>query len=96
MRYTNRTIAGSQARISEAEGRVARQREVVERLENDHHPADNAVALLLVMEQSLLSMKRFLTTLERDLEQSLGADKPRRTKIASRRANQATTKLPGR
>jgi hypothetical protein len=75
MRYTNRTIVVSQARILEAEGSVAYQRKIIERLQSACHPADDAVALLLVMEQSLLSMKRFLSTLERELEQSLGTAK---------------------
>ena len=44
------------------------------------HPADDAVAMLLIMEQSLLSMRRFLSTLERDLARSLG-EKPRRRKL---------------
>jgi hypothetical protein len=83
MRYTSRTIIVSKSRISEAEGRVARQRKVVKKLQHDEHPADQATALLLVMEQSLLSMKRFLSTLERDLERSLGmAEKPLRRKAA--------------
>ncbi len=33
----------------------------------ERHPADEAQAQLLIMEQSLLSMTRFLTNLERDL-----------------------------
>jgi hypothetical protein len=73
MRYAKRTIVAAQSRVSKAEGRVAKQRKAVEALENASHPADHAIGLPLVMEQSLLSMKRFLSTLERDLEQSLGA-----------------------
>ena len=38
-------------------------------------------------------MKRFLATLERDLEQSLGVDIPRRTKIASRREEARTEQM---
>jgi hypothetical protein len=93
MQYTNRTITVSQSRIVEAEGRVARQRRVVERLGNDRHPADHAVALLLVMEQSLLSMKRFLATLERDLERSLGVGKPSRKKAARHRTDESTDQV---
>jgi hypothetical protein len=93
MRYTNRTVVGSQSRIITAEGRVARQRKVVQRLEDAGHPADNAAGLLLLMEQSLLSMKRFLTTLERDLERSLGAGKPLRTKGSRRQVKAKTDKL---
>jgi hypothetical protein len=86
MQYTKRTVIVSQSRISEAEEILARQRRVVERLENARHPAEHAVALLLIMEQSLLSMRRFLATLERDLERALGvAEKPLRTKAARHR-----------
>ena len=48
------------------------------------HSSDDAVARLLIMEQSLLSMRRFLSTLERDLARSLG-EKPRRQKLRNRR-----------
>jgi hypothetical protein len=93
MRYANRTIIVSQSRITEAEGRVVRQRKVVQRLENDRHPADHAVALLLVMEQSLLSMKRFLSTLERDLERSLGQGKPQRRKASRKQSEIGAHKI---
>jgi len=88
MRYTKQTIIVSQSRISEAGKRVARQRQLVERLEIARHPADHAASLLMVMEQSLLSMRRFLSTLERDLEISLGvvAEKPLRRKAERYRA----------
>jgi hypothetical protein len=51
------------------------QRRKVERAVADHHPADEAQARLLIMEQSLLSMKRFLRFLERDLEAELSLHK---------------------
>jgi hypothetical protein len=86
MRYTNGTIIVSQSRIVQSERRVRRQRKIVEALENAHHPADHAVALLLVMEQSLLSMKRFLATLEADLSRSLGLGKPQWRKAARKRS----------
>jgi hypothetical protein len=86
VRHTTRTIVVSQSRIVEAEGRVEKQRETVQALENLRHPADHAVALLLVMEQSLLSMKRFLATLEADLSRSLGLGKPQRSKAARKRS----------
>ena len=67
MQYTKRTLIVSQSRVSEAEARVARQRQTVETLADAHHPADNAVALLLIMEQSLLAMAEFLYLLEQDV-----------------------------
>jgi hypothetical protein len=86
MRYTNRTIIVSQSRLSEAEARVGKHREMVKKLEDARHPGDDAIALLLVMEQSLLSMKRFLSILERDLKQSLGAAEKARLQASRRRA----------
>ena len=86
MRYTKRTLVISQANVVEAEQRVALQRDVVEKLEDCRHPSVHATALLLVMEQSLLSMKRFLATVEQELELSMGLRKPKRTKAARRRA----------
>jgi hypothetical protein len=88
MRYTKRTLIISQSTVSEAE-----QREVVERLGDAHDPLVDATALLLVMEQSLLSMKRFLATLERDLELSMGLGKPLRRKASRHQAEGSTTKL---
>jgi hypothetical protein len=94
MRYTKRTIIVSQSRVSEAEERVTRQRKIVEKLESARHPADDAVALLRVMEQSLLSMRRFIATLERDLERSLGiGEKPHRTKVARRQDEARTDRI---
>ena len=86
MRYTNRTIIVSQSRLSEAEARVGKNREMAKKLEDARHPGDDAIVLLLVMEQSLLSMKRFLSILERDLEQSLGAAEKARLQASRRRA----------
>jgi len=83
MRYTKRTLVVSQSRISDPEARVARGQNV-QPFEDVDHPAVNAIVLLLVMEQSLLSMKRFLSTLEHDLALSLGLDKPLRAKKAAR------------
>jgi hypothetical protein len=89
MQYTKQTLVISQGHVAAAEERVARQRDIVEKLEECRHPSVNAIALLLVMEQSLLSMKRFLATLERDLELEVGSGKPKRTK-AARRAEAGT------
>ena len=93
MRYTKRTLVISRSRVSEAEGFVARQRDVVDRLKDARHPADDSIALLLVMEQSLLSMKRFLSTVERVLEQSLGLEKPSRAKVSRNRAKTGAEEL---
>jgi hypothetical protein len=90
MRYTKRTLVISQANVVDAEQRVARQRDVVEQLEECRHPSVHAIALLLVMEQSLLSMKRFLATVERELELAVGSSKPKRTKAARRRTEADT------
>jgi hypothetical protein len=85
MKYSSRTIVVSQSCISEAEVRSARDR-LVDHLDHERPPADQAQAMLLVMQQSLRSMKRFLATPERDLERSLGeTEKSRRTKPAARR-----------
>ena len=93
MRYTKRTLVVAQSTVSEAEQRVARQRDVVKQQADSRHPSVDATALLLVMEQSLLSMKRFLAILERDLELSMGLGKPSRSKASRRRAEAGTDKL---
>jgi len=38
----------------------------------DRHPADELQARLLIMEQSLIALQRFLGMLQRDLEDALG------------------------
>jgi hypothetical protein len=68
MKYTTQKIEVSRGIVKEQEARVVLQRRKVEKAVADHHPADDAQARLLIMEQSLLSMKRFLRFLERDLE----------------------------
>lgn len=78
MRYTARTVVLSNSNFSEEEARVALQRNVVHELEGSGRPAAHAAALLLVMEHSLLA-KRLISTLEQDLERSMGmADQSRR------------------
>jgi hypothetical protein len=89
MHYTERTIFVSKSRVVEAERRVARQRKAVEQLQTVNEPADDAVALLMVMEQSLLSMKRFLSIVERELELSLAIDAPG-MKARARKADRAS------
>jgi hypothetical protein len=75
MRYTKRTLVVSRSRVAEAERRVAVQRQVVKQLKAAGHPTDDAKALLLLMEQGLLSMQRLLAMLERDLQDAgIGAE----------------------
>jgi hypothetical protein len=68
MQYTTQKIEQARNNIVEAEQRIQRQRRRVEKMLVERHPADEAQAQLLIMEQSLLSMVRFLNTLERDLQ----------------------------
>jgi hypothetical protein len=79
MQYATEKIEQTRNNIVQAEQRIARQRRRVEKMLVERHPADEAQAQLLIMEQSLLSMTRFLAGLERELE--LGdASRPRRQK----------------
>jgi hypothetical protein len=78
MRYANRTLVVARSRITAGELRVARQRKIVEDLESSHHPADHAKALLLIMEESLVSMRESLATLQRDIEPLLKTPPPQR------------------
>jgi len=68
MRYTSERIEHTKAKITDAEQRVLRQRRRVEKMLVERHPADEAQAQLLIMEQSLLAMARYLKTLMEDLE----------------------------
>lgn len=68
MNYSPEKIEQTKNSIAETEQRVLRQRRRVEKMLIERHPADEAQAQLLIMEQSLLSMTRFLKNLERDLE----------------------------
>jgi hypothetical protein len=70
MEYTTKKIEAGRAIIKEQEARVVHQRRKATNAVN-RHPAEEAHARLIVMEQSLLSMKRFLRFLERDLEAEL-------------------------
>jgi serine/threonine protein phosphatase PrpC len=85
MQHTTQKIEVSRGIINEQEARVAQQRQTVERAVADHRPADEAQARLLILEQSLLSMKRFLNFLERDLEGALSLHETQtRKRIAAR------------
>jgi hypothetical protein len=69
MQYTTEKIEQTRNNIVQTEQRIARQRRRVEKMLVERHPADDAQAQLLIMEQSLIAMTRFLKNLERDLEQ---------------------------
>jgi hypothetical protein len=68
MQYTTQKIEQARNNIAQTEQRILRQRRRVEKMLVERHPADEAQAQLLIMEQSLISMTRFLKTLERELE----------------------------
>jgi hypothetical protein len=70
MQYPTEKIEQTRADVIQAEQRILRQRRRVEKLLIERHPADEAQAQLLIMEQSLIAMTRFLKNLERDLEVS--------------------------
>lgn len=68
MQYATEKIERARNDVMQAEQRIARQRRRVEKMLVERHPADEAQAQLLIMEQSLISMTRFLKNLERELE----------------------------
>src|SRR4051812_36801065 len=68
MEFTSEKIERTRNNIIQTEQRILRQRRRVEKMLVERHPADEAQAQLLIMEQSLLAMTRFLKNLERDLE----------------------------
>lgn len=68
MQFTAEKIEQARSNMVQTEQRILRQRRRVEKMLIERHPADEAQAQLLVMEQSLISMARFLKTLERELE----------------------------
>ena len=78
MNFTNKKVEATRSNVRAQEARVARQRAMIDAAIEASHPLDDLQARLLVMEQSLLSMKRFLAILERDLEISLGIHRPQR------------------
>jgi small-conductance mechanosensitive channel len=79
---SNDEIEQTKSRIAEIEQRLVRQRRRVEKLLIDRHPADEAQAQLLILEQSLLAMARYLASLNGDLDSRAKASKK-----PSRRAN---------
>jgi hypothetical protein len=68
MRYSSEKIDQARHDIAQAEGKILRQRRRVEKMLIERHPADEAQAQLLIMEQGLTSMTRSLNNLERDLD----------------------------
>jgi len=72
MEYTSKRVEATRGRVRDQEKRIARQREKIERAIIDRHPADELQARLLIMEQSLIAMARFLRNLEQDLWDELG------------------------
>jgi len=75
MQYTTKRVEVTRGIVREQEGRVARQRNKVALAISNRQPADDLQARLLIMEQSLISMSRFLKILERDLDEELGIHK---------------------
>jgi hypothetical protein len=71
MEYTTKKIEATRGRLREQEVRVAHQRKKVQQAVADRDPADELHARLLIMEQSLVAMARFLKILERDLREEM-------------------------
>ncbi|MDQ7246616.1 hypothetical protein [Dongia sedimenti] len=91
MHSATEKIDATRDTIAQTEQRILRQRRRVEKMLIERHPADEAQAQLLIMEQSLISMTRFLKNLERDLElDALRGD------LASKRSRPARSKPDGR
>jgi len=90
MEYTTKKIEATRGRLREQEVRVAHQRKKVQQAVTDRDPADELHARLLIMEQSLVAMARFLKILERDLRdemsiQGFATGKRVKGRIADRR-----------
>jgi hypothetical protein len=68
MQFNMEKIERTRDTIVDTEQRILRQRRRVEKMLVERHPADEAQAQLLIMEQSLIAMTRFLKSLERELE----------------------------
>jgi hypothetical protein len=71
MDYTTKKVGVSRGIVRAQEKRVARQREKIAHAVADRDSADALQARLLIMEQSLICMVRFLKNLERDLTDDL-------------------------
>jgi hypothetical protein len=75
MQFTTKRIEAGRTVVREQEQRVVLQRRKVQQALADRHPADEIQAQLLIMEQSLLSMVRFLTIIERDAADEISLHK---------------------
>jgi hypothetical protein len=87
--FPNKQLEATRGNVRAQEARVARQREMIAAAEAARHPLDDLRARLLIMEQSLLVMKRFLKILERELEASLGPRRSRRSKLSRSKKQEA-------
>jgi hypothetical protein len=97
MEYATKKIKLSRGAVRAQEARVARQRAKVEQAMANRHPADELQARLLIMEQSLIAMARFLRGLERDLADDLGIphhQTQKRIKSAKKAAARAEPDAP--
>jgi hypothetical protein len=96
MQYTTEKIEQTRANVLQTEQRIVRQRRRVEKMLIERHPADEAQAQLLIMEQSLIAMTRFLKNLERALEvDELGQGRPNAKRIKANPDRPAETAIAG-
>jgi len=73
MHYTHTKLEITRGKIIRSQRMVDRQRALAEKMaEKEGAFADEAQALLLIMEQSLLSMTRFLMVVEKELAAEQG------------------------
>ena len=75
MQYTTMQFEVSRGIVREQEASGVHQRKKVLKAIAERDPADELQARLLIMEQSLISMTRFLKILERDLQTELSLQK---------------------
>jgi hypothetical protein len=97
MKYTTERIEQTRANVLQTEQRIVRQRRRVEKMLIERHPADEAQAQLLIMEQSLIAMTRFLKNLERAMEVDelgQGRSPAKRIKAQQRSAEPAAAGTP--
>jgi hypothetical protein len=86
MEYTTKRIEVTRGIVREQEARVAQQWRKVMEFRAAHDPADELQARLLIMEQSLIAMTRFLKILEWDVRGELSLHKHHvRKRIEDRR-----------
>jgi hypothetical protein len=93
MQFSTDKLEEARQNVVEAEQRILRQRRRVEKMLVERHPADEAQAELLIMEQSLLSMVRFLKGMERDLESAVGPERAVRPNKAKRTDGEVSQSL---